>query len=41
MEKLNQDIYNLENLKALRDKTIITRTFEEVTGKKLYEIKQV
>lgn len=39
--KLNQDIYNLEDLKTLRDKTIITRTFEEVTGKKLYEIKQI
>lgn len=41
LEKLNQDIYSLEDLKALRDKTIITRTFEEVTGKKLYEIKHV
>lgn len=41
LEKLTQDIYNLEDLKALRDKTIITRTFEEVTGKKLYEIKHV
>ncbi len=39
--QLTQDIYNLDDLKNLRDKTIITRTFEEVTGKKLYEIKQI
>ena len=31
----------MEDLKKLRDKTIIIRTFEEVTGKKLYEIKQI
>ena len=41
VSQLTQDIYNLEDLKSLRDKTIITRTFEEVTGKQLYEIKQV
>ena len=41
VSQLTQDIYNLEDLKNLRDKTIITRTFEEVTGKELYEIKQI
>ena len=41
VKQLTQDIYNLEDLKKLRDKTIITRTFEEVTGKELYKIKQV
>jgi hypothetical protein len=35
-----QDIYNAEVLKTLIDKTIITRTFKEVTGKDLYEIIQ-
>jgi hypothetical protein len=35
-----QDIYNADILKTIIDKTIITRTFEEVTGKKLYEIIQ-
>lgn len=35
-----QDIYNADILKTMIDKTIITRTFEEVTGKKLYEIIQ-
>jgi len=35
-----QDIYNSNILKNIIDKTIITRTFEEVTGKKLYEIIQ-
>jgi predicted RNA methylase len=35
-----QDIYNSDVLKTMIDKTIITRTFEEVTGRKLYEILQ-
>lgn len=39
--KKTQDIYNSEALKKLLDKTIITRKFEEVTGKKIYEIKNV
>lgn len=38
--KQNQDIYNSDELKALIDKTMITRTFEDVSGKKLYEIIQ-
>ena len=35
-----QDIYNADILKTLIDKSIITKTFEEVTGRKLYEIIQ-
>jgi trans-aconitate methyltransferase len=35
-----QDIYNADILNNLIDKTIITRTQEEVTGRKLYEIIQ-
>ncbi|GAA4880356.1 hypothetical protein GCM10023310_70700 [Paenibacillus vulneris] len=35
-----QDIYNSDILKKLIDKTIITRTFEEVRGQKIYEITQ-
>ena len=41
VKQLTQDIHNLEDLKTLRDRTIITKTFEKVKGKKLYEIKQV
>lgn len=36
-----QDIYNSDVLKDLLDKTIITKSFEEVTGKKIYEISQI
>ncbi|GAA0854441.1 DEAD/DEAH box helicase family protein [Paenibacillus glucanolyticus] len=36
----NQDIYNAEQLRILLDKTVITRTFEEVVGRKIYEIVQ-
>lgn len=35
-----QDIYNAEVLKNMIDKTIITRTFEEVRGEKIYKIIQ-
>lgn len=38
--KQNQDIYNSEHLKELINKTMITRTFEDVAGKDIYEIKQ-
>ncbi len=41
VKQKTQDIYNSKELKNLINKTIITRTFEEVTGKNLYEIKQV
>ena len=36
----NQDIYHADELKKILDKTIITRTFEEISGKDLYEILQ-
>lgn len=38
--KMNQDIYNSDDLKELIDKTMITRTFEEVSGKNIYKIIQ-
>lgn len=41
ISQFNQDILNADKLKDIIDKTIITRSFEEVTGKNLYEIKQV
>jgi len=36
-----QDIYNAEYLDEILGYTIITRTFEEITGKKIYQIHQV
>lgn len=36
-----QDLYNAEALSELLDKTVITRTFEEVTGKDIRRIHQV
>lgn len=39
--KLTQDIYNAEELKKLLSYTVITRTFEEVTGRKGYEPHQI
>lgn len=41
VSQFTQDVFNAEYLKKIINKTIITRTFEEITGKKLYEIKQV
>lgn len=41
IEQETQDVYNASVLKDLLDKTIITKSFEEVTGKKLYEIQQI
>jgi hypothetical protein len=38
--QFTQDIYNADILKSLIDKTIITRTFEEVRGQKISEIIQ-
>ena len=38
--KLNQDIYNADFLSDLINKTMITRTFEEVSGKDIYKIIQ-
>lgn len=40
INKYNQDIYNSEDLKSLLSYTVITRTFEEVTGRKGYQIQQ-
>jgi len=40
INKYNQDIYNSEELKELLSYTVITRTFEEVTGRKGYQIQQ-
>ena len=37
----NQDIYNADELNDLLAKTVITRTFEEVTGKEIRRIRQV
>jgi len=33
-----QDIYNVEHLQKIIEKTIITRKFQEVVGRKIYEI---
>ena len=41
VSQFTQDILNADILKQMIDKTIITRTFEEITGKQLYEIKQI
>ena len=38
--KNTQDIYNSDQLKKIIDKTIITKTFEDVVGKKIYSIHQ-
>ena len=41
VSQFTQDVLNSDVLKNMIDKTIITRTFEQITGKQLYEIKQV
>ena len=41
VEKENQDIYNAFYLSDLLDKTVITRSFEEVAGRKIYRIHQI
>jgi hypothetical protein len=41
IDQKTQDIYNADELKFLLDKTIITKNFEEVTGKKIYEVNQI
>lgn len=41
VKQFTQDVFNSDVLKDMINKTIITRTFEEITGKKLYEIKQI
>lgn len=39
-EKANQDIYNASFLDELLEKTVITKNFEEVVGRKIYKIYQ-
>lgn len=41
IDQKTQDIYNADILKDILDKTVITKSFEEVTGKQIYEIKQI
>ena len=41
VEQFTQDVYNADVLKELLNKTVITRTFEEVAGRKIYDINQV
>ena len=41
VEQFTQDVYNAAVLKDLLGKTVITRTFEEVAGRKIYDIEQV
>ena len=41
IEQRTQDIYNANELNELLGKTVITRTFEEVTGKEIRRIHQV
>lgn len=41
IEKQNQDIYNPAELKEIINKTIITKSFEEIVGKKIYDIHQI
>lgn len=40
LEKANQDIYNASFLDKLLGKTVITKNFEEVVGRKIYKIYQ-
>lgn len=40
LEKANQDIYNSSFLDELLEKTVITKNFEEVVGRKIYKIYQ-
>jgi len=39
IKKDTQDIYNADVLKTLIQKTVITRTFDDLKGEKIYEIK--
>ncbi|XZN14422.1 DEAD/DEAH box helicase (plasmid) [Clostridium perfringens] len=39
-DKTTQDVYNVDNLKELLNKSMICRSFEDIIGKKLYTIKQ-
>ena len=41
VEQFTQDVYNADVLKELLNKTVITRTFEEVAGRKIYDLNQI
>lgn len=41
IEKRSQDIYNANDLNRLLGKTVITRTFEEVSGKEIKQLHQI
>ena len=41
VQQFTQDVLNADVLKKIIDKTIITRNFEDITGKNLYEIRQI
>lgn len=41
VKKMTQDVYNTDALERLIAKTIITRTFTEIVGKKMYEYHQI
>ena len=41
IEKLNQDIYNIDQLTEIIEKTIITRTFKEIVGENRYSYKNI
>lgn len=38
IQKFNQDIFNIEELRKILEKSVLTRTFEEIAGEKKYEI---
>ena len=38
VNKQNQDIYNIDHLQEIIEKTIITRKFKEIVGTKIYEV---
>jgi len=41
VEQFTQDVLNADTLKELLAKTIITKTFEEVAGRKIHDIQQI
>ena len=38
IRRFNQDIYNINELRCILEKSVLTRTFEEIAGVKKYEI---
>ena len=41
IEQFTQDVYNADVLQNILSKTVITRSFEEVAGRKIYKINQI